>query len=245
MPVDARIEKGRTLTHAVRRLWEAERFDRIVAPAPAGRPGRLHREDLAWLLTHAPTRRWCSRRSLALRLPLRAPLWAVGPSSQAEPSELRRPPIEPVARPIDEGRLSSVRVAQCAPSELPGTDRPEGAGAAPSCASAERCRSALRWNRGAQAPQAPARPRRAGALLRRLRRDRLLDLLRARDRRALRARADAGRAARRGRRLPPRRALLRRGHGGDPRDGGAATFVRRASNDLPASSRAGCSSSTT
>ena len=44
VPVDARIEKGRTLTHAVRRLWEAERFDRIVAPAPAGRPGRLHRE---------------------------------------------------------------------------------------------------------------------------------------------------------------------------------------------------------
>ncbi len=35
VPVDARIEKGRTLTHAVKRLWEAEPFDRIVAAAPA------------------------------------------------------------------------------------------------------------------------------------------------------------------------------------------------------------------
>ena len=35
VPVDARIEKGRTLTHALRRLWEVEPFDEIVAPAPA------------------------------------------------------------------------------------------------------------------------------------------------------------------------------------------------------------------
>ena len=34
VPVDARIEKGRTLTHALSRLWEVEHFDRIVAPAP-------------------------------------------------------------------------------------------------------------------------------------------------------------------------------------------------------------------
>jgi hypothetical protein len=55
VPVDARIEKGRTLTHAVRRLWEAEPFDRIVAAAPAeGREGFTPKE-LAWLLTNAPT----------------------------------------------------------------------------------------------------------------------------------------------------------------------------------------------
>jgi hypothetical protein len=55
VPVDARIEKGRTLTHALKRLWEAERFDRIVAPAPVeGSPGFTEKE-LAWLLTHAPT----------------------------------------------------------------------------------------------------------------------------------------------------------------------------------------------
>jgi hypothetical protein len=55
VPVDARIEKGRTLTHAVKRLWEAEGFDRIVAPAPArGREGFTAKE-LAWLLTNSPT----------------------------------------------------------------------------------------------------------------------------------------------------------------------------------------------
>jgi len=55
VPVDARIEKGRTLTHAVKRLWEAEDFDRIVAPAPVtGREGFTPKE-LAWLLTNAPS----------------------------------------------------------------------------------------------------------------------------------------------------------------------------------------------
>ena len=55
VPVDARIEKGRTPTHALQRLWEVERFDRIVAPAPAtGREGFTAKE-LAWILTNAPT----------------------------------------------------------------------------------------------------------------------------------------------------------------------------------------------
>jgi hypothetical protein len=50
VPVDARIEKGRSLTHALRRLWEVERFGRIVAPASGFTP-----KELAWILTHAPT----------------------------------------------------------------------------------------------------------------------------------------------------------------------------------------------
>jgi hypothetical protein len=49
VPVDARIEKGRSPTHALRRLWDVERFDRIVAPAPGFTP-----KELAWILTHAP-----------------------------------------------------------------------------------------------------------------------------------------------------------------------------------------------
>ncbi len=49
VPVDARIEKGRSLTHALRRLWEVERFERIVAPAPG-----FSAKELAWILTHAP-----------------------------------------------------------------------------------------------------------------------------------------------------------------------------------------------
>ena len=55
VPVDARIEKGRTLTHALRRLWEVERFDRIAAPAPADGRGGITEKELAWLLLHAPT----------------------------------------------------------------------------------------------------------------------------------------------------------------------------------------------
>jgi hypothetical protein len=54
VPVDARIEKGRTPTHALRRLWEVEQFDRIVAPAPANGRGTFTEKELAWLLTNAP-----------------------------------------------------------------------------------------------------------------------------------------------------------------------------------------------
>ena len=36
VPVDARIERGRTPTHALTRLWEIEHFDRIVVPAGRG-----------------------------------------------------------------------------------------------------------------------------------------------------------------------------------------------------------------
>jgi len=55
VPVDARIEKGRTLTHALKRLWEVERFDRIIAPAPTNGHGGFTEKELAWVLTHAPT----------------------------------------------------------------------------------------------------------------------------------------------------------------------------------------------
>jgi hypothetical protein len=53
VPVDARIERGRTPTHALSKLWQVERFDRIVAPAGAGSCFRP--QDLAWILTHAPS----------------------------------------------------------------------------------------------------------------------------------------------------------------------------------------------
>ena len=55
VPVDARIEKGRTPTHALRRLWEVEHFDRIVAPAPAGNHGGFTPKDVSWILTNAPS----------------------------------------------------------------------------------------------------------------------------------------------------------------------------------------------
>jgi hypothetical protein len=53
--VDARIEAGRTPVHALQRLWDTERFDRIVAPAPAGRGPGFTPKELQWILVHAPS----------------------------------------------------------------------------------------------------------------------------------------------------------------------------------------------
>jgi hypothetical protein len=54
VPVDARIESGRTPIHALQRLWQAERFDRIVVPAPIGRRHGFTPKDLTWMLMNAP-----------------------------------------------------------------------------------------------------------------------------------------------------------------------------------------------
>jgi hypothetical protein len=54
VPVDARIEKGRSPTHALQRLWDEENFDRILAPAPTGRNGGFSARDLSWILAHSP-----------------------------------------------------------------------------------------------------------------------------------------------------------------------------------------------
>lgn len=55
VPVDARIEKGRTPTHALSRLWDVEPFDRVIAPAPTENTAGFTPKDLTWILTHAPT----------------------------------------------------------------------------------------------------------------------------------------------------------------------------------------------
>ena len=54
VPVDARIEKGRSPSHALRRLWEVERFDRILAPAPANGNGGFSAKEVAWILANSP-----------------------------------------------------------------------------------------------------------------------------------------------------------------------------------------------
>ena len=53
VPVDARIERGRTLTHALAKLWSEERFDRILVPAGDG--AAFTPRDHAWILTNSPT----------------------------------------------------------------------------------------------------------------------------------------------------------------------------------------------
>jgi hypothetical protein len=61
VPVDARLERGRSLRDALRRLWDVESFDRILLPvSPDDRAG-FDERDIAWILMHAPT------ETLALR----------------------------------------------------------------------------------------------------------------------------------------------------------------------------------
>jgi len=54
IPVDARIERGRTYRHTLRQMIANERYDRIVIAAAAhGNPG-FAPDDVAWLLANAP-----------------------------------------------------------------------------------------------------------------------------------------------------------------------------------------------
>jgi hypothetical protein len=49
VPVDSRIERGRTSLHAVARNSSSERFDRIVVPAQTSRSDGFPPNDIAWL----------------------------------------------------------------------------------------------------------------------------------------------------------------------------------------------------
>jgi nucleotide-binding universal stress UspA family protein len=54
VPVETRIERGRTLRHALRQAIEHERFDRIVVAAASHQSPGFHGDDIAWLLDFAP-----------------------------------------------------------------------------------------------------------------------------------------------------------------------------------------------
>ncbi|MBS1887312.1 MAG: universal stress protein [Actinobacteria bacterium] len=54
VPVDARIERGRTYRHALARLLAEEDFDRVVVSAGATGAQGLSGADLVWLLDRAP-----------------------------------------------------------------------------------------------------------------------------------------------------------------------------------------------
>ena len=53
IPVDARIERGRTYRHALRQTFEHERYDRIVLAAAARGQYGFDADDVAWLLNNA------------------------------------------------------------------------------------------------------------------------------------------------------------------------------------------------
>jgi len=54
VPVDSRIERGRSYRHALERLLDRESFDRVVVPATAGAGAGFSGDDLVWLLEKAP-----------------------------------------------------------------------------------------------------------------------------------------------------------------------------------------------
>ncbi len=54
VPVDSRIERGRTYRHALARLLEGEEFDRVVVPATGTGQAGFSGDDLVWLLEKAP-----------------------------------------------------------------------------------------------------------------------------------------------------------------------------------------------
>jgi nucleotide-binding universal stress UspA family protein len=54
VPVDARIERGRTHRHALREAIAHERYDRLVVAAASLRSEGFHGDDIAWLLDNAP-----------------------------------------------------------------------------------------------------------------------------------------------------------------------------------------------
>jgi nucleotide-binding universal stress UspA family protein len=53
VPVDSRIEAGRSVRHAFRLLIEHERFDRVVAAGATNGDG-FTSDDVAWMLEHVP-----------------------------------------------------------------------------------------------------------------------------------------------------------------------------------------------
>jgi hypothetical protein len=55
VPVDARVQRGRTYRHALRQTFATEHFERIVmAAATDGGPG-FGPDDVAWLMATAPS----------------------------------------------------------------------------------------------------------------------------------------------------------------------------------------------
>ncbi len=54
VPVDTRIERGRSYRHALRQMIEHERFEQIVIAASAHNQPGFDPEDVAWLIEEAP-----------------------------------------------------------------------------------------------------------------------------------------------------------------------------------------------
>jgi nucleotide-binding universal stress UspA family protein len=100
VPVDARIERGRSYRHALERLLGDETFDRVVVPAGGGGSGAepgpgaggaegLSGEDLVWLLRKAPAEVLILRPAPEDHRTLRAPANGNGGSAPEHDSSVR------------------------------------------------------------------------------------------------------------------------------------------------------------
>jgi nucleotide-binding universal stress UspA family protein len=69
VPVDSRIERGRSPRHALATLVEHERYDTLVVPARTGTSDGFDPADVAWLLENAPGEVLVLRTGAALRAP--------------------------------------------------------------------------------------------------------------------------------------------------------------------------------
>jgi len=55
VPVDSRIEPGRSYRHALSRAFEQERLDRVVIAAESASGNGFRSADIAWMLDHSVT----------------------------------------------------------------------------------------------------------------------------------------------------------------------------------------------
>jgi hypothetical protein len=69
VPVDARIERGRSHRHALATLVEHERYDTLVVPARTSTSDGFEPADVAWLLENAPGEVLVLRTGEALKAP--------------------------------------------------------------------------------------------------------------------------------------------------------------------------------
>ena len=69
VPIDSRVERGRTHRHALASLMEHERYDTLVVPARTSTSDGFEPADVAWLLENAPGEVLVLRTGEAVRAP--------------------------------------------------------------------------------------------------------------------------------------------------------------------------------
>ena len=105
VPVDSRVGRGRSARDALRKLLEAEHFDRIIVSADEDPRAGLSYDDLSWLLERVPAEILILRPGPRGHAPDLARRGQRAFLSLAQPAALgRRPPINAIARAATHGK---------------------------------------------------------------------------------------------------------------------------------------------